>query len=95
MSSCQPPYTITPEILDRVAAICEAIGRLTVLTDQARGLRLRRINRIRSIHGPLAPTSRRAGGVRRDPEGENPYILPGRSGSGAHRGWVSGHGQAR
>ncbi|MDZ7596818.1 MAG: Fic family protein [Desulfobacterales bacterium] len=50
----QPPYTITPEILNRVAAISEAIGRLTVLTNQARALRLRRINRIRTIHGSLA-----------------------------------------
>ncbi|HDP25488.1 MAG TPA: Fic family protein [Deltaproteobacteria bacterium] len=50
----QPPYTITPEILNRVAAISEAIGRLTVLTDQASSLRLRRINRIRTIHGSLA-----------------------------------------
>jgi len=50
----QPPYTITPEILNRVAAISEAIGRLTVLTDQARALRLRRINRIRTIHSSLA-----------------------------------------
>jgi len=41
MSTYQPPYTITPEILNRVAAISEAIGRLTVLTDQARALRLR------------------------------------------------------
>jgi len=48
------PYTITPEILNRVAAISEAIGRLTVLTDQTRALRLRRINRIRTIHGSLA-----------------------------------------
>jgi Fic family protein len=50
----QPPYTITPEILNRVAAISEAIGRLTVLTDQVRALRLRRINLIRTIHGSLA-----------------------------------------
>jgi Fic family protein len=50
----QPPYTITPEILNRVAAISEAIGRLTALTDQARALRLRRINRIRTIRGSLA-----------------------------------------
>ena len=50
----QPPYTITPEILNRVAAISEAVGRLTVLTDQARALRLRRINRVRTIHGSLA-----------------------------------------
>jgi Fic family protein len=52
--SYQPPYTITPEILNRVAAISETIGRLTVLTDHARALRLRRINRIRTIHGSLA-----------------------------------------
>jgi Fic family protein len=52
--SYQAPYTITPETLNRVAAISEAIGRLSVLTDQARALRLRRINRIRTIHGSLA-----------------------------------------
>ncbi len=28
MSTSQPPYTITPEILNRVAAISEAIRRL-------------------------------------------------------------------
>ena len=49
-----PPYTITPEILNRVAAISEAIGRLTALADRARALRRRRINRIRTIHGSLA-----------------------------------------
>jgi len=53
-SAYQPPYTIPPVILNRVAAISEAIGRLTVLTDQTRTLRLRRINRIRTIHGSLA-----------------------------------------
>ena len=54
MSDYQPPYTITSEILNRVAAISEAIGRLTVLTAQARSVRLRRINRVRTIHGSLA-----------------------------------------
>lgn len=49
-----PPYTITSEILNRVAAISEAVGRLTVLADQAKSLRLRRINRVRTIHGSLA-----------------------------------------
>lgn len=53
-STYQPPYTITPAILNRVAAISEAVGRLTMLTDQARALRLRRINRVRTIHGSLA-----------------------------------------
>jgi len=50
----QPPYTITPAIVNLVAEIGETIGRYTVLADQARALRLRRINRIRTIHGSLA-----------------------------------------
>jgi Fic family protein len=54
MSDYQPPYTITPEILNRVAQISEAVGRLSVLTDRAKALRLRRINRIRTIRGSLA-----------------------------------------
>jgi len=54
MNSYQPPYTVTSEILNRVAAISEAVGRLAVLSDQAKTLRLRRINRIRTIHGSLA-----------------------------------------
>ena len=40
--------------MNRVAAISEAIGRLTVLADQSKALRLRRINRARTIHGSLA-----------------------------------------
>lgn len=50
----QPPYTITPAIVHLVARISEAVGRLIVLTDQSRALRLRRINRIRTIRGSLA-----------------------------------------
>ena len=53
-SAYQPPYTITLESLNRVAAISETIGRLTLLTDRAKALRLRRINRVRTIHGSLA-----------------------------------------
>ena len=53
-NSYQPPYTITPEIVNRVANISEAVGRLSVLKDQAGALRLRRINRIRTIRGSLA-----------------------------------------
>ncbi|ORJ61634.1 Fic family protein [Geothermobacter hydrogeniphilus] len=45
---------MTPEIQDRVAAISDAIRHLTVLTDQARMLRLRRANRVRTIYGSLA-----------------------------------------
>jgi len=50
----QPPYTITPEIQTRVAAIAEAIGQLTALSDAAQALPLRRINRVRTIRGSLA-----------------------------------------
>ena len=50
----QPPYTITPAILRLVAEIGEAVGRLSAQTDTVRVLRLRRINRIRSIQGSLA-----------------------------------------
>ncbi|HMS18415.1 MAG TPA: cell filamentation protein Fic, partial [Planctomycetota bacterium] len=50
----QPPYTITQEIKTLIAGVSETIGLLTVITDQTRALRLRRINRIRTIHGSLA-----------------------------------------
>ncbi len=50
----KPPYTITPAILNLVAQISETVGRLTVLSDNAKALRLRRINRIRTIRGSLA-----------------------------------------
>ncbi len=50
----QPPCTITQAILNLVTDISEAVGRLTILTDSAKVLRLRRINRIRTIRGSLA-----------------------------------------
>ncbi len=50
----QPPFTLTPAIANRCARIAERIGRLSVLEEQARSVRLRRLNRIRSIHGSLA-----------------------------------------
>ena len=50
----QPPHTITPAILNLVAEIGEAIGRLSSLAGTAKALRLRRINRIRTIQGSLA-----------------------------------------
>jgi len=51
--SAPPPFTITPRILDLVAQIGEAIGRLDATAIQS-DLRLRRINRIRTIQGSLA-----------------------------------------
>lgn len=54
MSNYQPPYTLTPDILNLVAEISEAIGRLSTQAEGIKALRLRRINRIRTIQGSLA-----------------------------------------
>ena len=48
-----PPYAITPAILARIEEIGEAIGRAEAM-GAIRDLRLRRINRIRTIRGSLA-----------------------------------------
>ncbi len=50
----QPPYSITPNIVNLVAKISEAVGRLTMSIDNTQDLRLRRANRIQTIHGSLA-----------------------------------------
>ena len=50
--SYKSPYTITEEIVSLVAAISEEVGKLSVLNRH--DLRLRRINRIRTIRGTLA-----------------------------------------
>lgn len=50
----QPPYAITPAILNLVAEISEIIGRYTVLAEQNLTPRLRRENRIRTIQASLA-----------------------------------------
>lgn len=54
MPLAQPPFTITPLVLNRVAQISEALGRKGALADAGLYLRLRRINRIRTVHGSLA-----------------------------------------
>lgn len=51
--SYQPPCTITPTIIRLVADISQQLGRLCAQEDE-RKLRLRRINRIRTIQGSLA-----------------------------------------
>lgn len=45
----QPPYTITPAIVNLVAEVGETIGRYTVLAEQNLNPRLRREHRIRTI----------------------------------------------
>lgn len=48
----KPQYTLTDSILSLVAQIAEAAGKFSLAGDQA--LRLRRVNRIRTIHGSVA-----------------------------------------
>ncbi|MDQ7075898.1 MAG: Fic family protein [Gammaproteobacteria bacterium] len=50
----QPPYCITPAIITLIAEISEKLGALAVLQTGEDKLRLRRINRIRTIQGSLA-----------------------------------------
>ncbi|MCG6117348.1 MAG: Fic family protein [Aquimonas sp.] len=50
----QPPYTLSPSTVTLIARIAEAVGQLSVRLGDARDLRLRRINRIRTIQGSLA-----------------------------------------
>jgi Fic family protein len=54
MSTYQPPYSITPAILNLIAEIGETIGRYTVLAEHNLTPRLRRENRIRTIQASLA-----------------------------------------
>ncbi|WP_295426592.1 Fic family protein [uncultured Thiodictyon sp.] len=54
MSPYQPPLTITPEILALVEQIGETLGRWSVTTAPDLSPRLRRGNRIRTIHASLA-----------------------------------------
>ena len=50
----QPPFTLTSEIVSLVADIAEQVGRLSAQPDSGLDLRLRRINRIRTVTGSLA-----------------------------------------
>lgn len=54
MPTYSPPFTPTPEILSLVAEVAEAIGRLSAVEPSEAALRLRRINRIRTVQGSLA-----------------------------------------
>jgi len=52
--SYQPPFTITSDVVSLVAEISGALGRLSAVHEASTSVRLRRINRIRSIQGSLA-----------------------------------------
>ncbi len=49
-----PPFTITPKAVNLVADIYSQIERYTIRLEQEDALRLRKINRIRTIHSSLA-----------------------------------------
>lgn len=49
-----PPFTITAEILNLVADISQAVGRLAAEFEQEKLLRLRKVNRMRTVQGSLA-----------------------------------------
>jgi Fic family protein len=53
MSQYKPPYTLSSKIVSLVAQICEALGRMSAL-QSPQELRLRRVNRIKTVHGSLA-----------------------------------------
>ena len=54
MSRYQPPYTVTPAIVQLISTISEMLGRLSAYQELDSNLSLRRINRIRTIQGSLA-----------------------------------------
>ena len=54
MSDYKPPFHITEKITFLVTEIGEQVGRITVLQEGAASPRLRRENRIRTIHSSLA-----------------------------------------
>ena len=54
MPDYQPPYQLTPRILQQVASICELLGRWSVAGAASLSPHLRRDNRIRTIHASLA-----------------------------------------
>ena len=50
----QPPFSITPAILRLIADIGETLGRIAERQERSVDLRLRRVNRVRTIRGSLA-----------------------------------------
>jgi Fic family protein len=49
-----PPYTVTAKIIALISEVSQALGRLSADQSRQPSLTLRRINRIRTIHGSLA-----------------------------------------
>lgn len=54
MKNKKPPFEITNTIINRVAEIAELVGKLTSANQLSTNPTLRKVNRIRTIHGSLA-----------------------------------------
>lgn len=54
MNNYTPPYNTTDEMLELVSEIMECLGQLSAVNDLAKLPKLRRANRIKSIHSSLA-----------------------------------------
>ena len=50
----EPPFKITAGIVSLISEISEMLGRLAILEELSQSVRLRRINKIRTIQGSLA-----------------------------------------
>ena len=50
----QPPFKLNSEIVNLVAQISALVERFVVRLEQTDGLKLRKINKIKSIHSSLA-----------------------------------------
>jgi len=49
-----PPFTMTDRIIEKISEISELVGRITTWQDMNANLKLRRENRIKTIHSSLA-----------------------------------------
>lgn len=54
MADYRPPFALTPAIIQLLAEVAEASGRVSAQFELEQGLRLRRLNRIRTVQGSLA-----------------------------------------
>jgi len=54
MKNKKPPFEVTNKIIDYIAEIAELVGRITCTNQLSSNPTLRRVNRIKTIHGSLA-----------------------------------------
>ena len=54
MNQYQPPFKITSKIIDYISRISEKIGEINSLENSPHQVKLRKENRIKTIHSSLA-----------------------------------------